>query len=72
MDGSAATGRTVSTVTAPGNDVIQVEGDMIRLVDQTERSGLACVFKREDHRLVFVAGCPSSFKCLADQHSIAI
>jgi hypothetical protein len=30
MDGSAATGRTV---TAPGNDVIQVEGDMIRLVE---------------------------------------
>jgi hypothetical protein len=39
---------------------------------QTERNGLTCVFKREGHRLVFVAGCPSSFKCLADQHGIAI
>jgi predicted ester cyclase len=32
MDGSAATGRTV---TVPGNDVIAVEGDKIRSVDVT-------------------------------------
>jgi hypothetical protein len=32
MDGSAATGRTISVL---GNDVIEVEGDKIRSVDVT-------------------------------------
>ena len=49
-----------------------VEENHVNAVVKNGRNGLTCVFKREDHRLAFVAGCPSSFKCSAGQHSIAI
>jgi hypothetical protein len=39
-----------------------------------KRKGMASLVlsKEKIHRLAFVAGCPSSFKCLAGQQSIAI